>query len=220
MTEQILKSDKLAALQLQKTQLRPRIKRWNDERIRLAKILSPQYLAETVRRVDDVVKEAASKAGASAATVDPIETTRRAEVLQRTLAGEQVADGESAEVQLRNANMQLQALEDAMEFLDKEIRFEKKLLAIAYSKQNKHLHDNLMAKLCESLLKTHAAWGELFALKRHLIDSDVGLRGLCLTTPDFLGVPVDPYSDCADFFRAAKKDGFVDAVPKVLVLPR
>jgi hypothetical protein len=221
MTEQILKSDKLAALQLQKTQLRPRIKRWNDERIRLARILSPQYLDITVSRVDDVAKETASKAGATAATgEDATETARRAEALQRTLAGQQVANGESVEIQLRNANLQLQALEDAMEFLDKEIRVEKKLLAIAYSKTMKPKHDDRMRRLCASLLNTHAIWTELFSLKRNLIEAEVGLIGLCLIEPSFLGVPVDPYSDCADFFRAAKKDGFVDAVPKALVLPR
>jgi hypothetical protein len=217
MTE-ILKSEKLAALNLQRTQLKPRLKHWTNERIRLARILSPQYLDITVSRVDDVVKETASKAGAIAATGDATEAARRAEALKRILGGEQVSDGDSIEVQLRAANMQLQALEDAMEFLDKEIRVEKKLLAVAYCKQKKPEHDRLMVKLCDSVLATHKAWKELHDMKRHLINSDVGLIGLCLTMPDFLGVPTDPYSEMADFFRAVKKEGFINAVPKELVL--
>src|SRR5229473_3685760 len=214
MTEPILKSDKLTSLNAKKAELRASAKLWNTERHRLAKILSPQYLDETVTRIDDVQKEAATKKGAVTGVIDETaEAARKAEELRRTLAGEPLANPISIEEQLRVANKQLTAVEDALEYVNGEIKREKTALAIAYSKQRKVDHDRLMVKLCSSLLETHKAWGDVYALKRHLIDNEIGLIGLCLTMPDFLGAPVDPYSDMADFFRAAKKDGFISKVP-------
>ncbi len=219
MTEPILKSDKLAGLNAKKAELRASAKLWNTERHRLAKILSPQYHEVTVTRIDDVLKDAANRKGAVTGVIDETaEAARKAEELRRTLAGEPLANPSSIEEQLRVSNKQLTAVEDALEYVNGEIRSEKTALAIAYSKQRRPDHDRLMAKLCASLLETHKAWGEVYALKRHLVDEGVGLIGLCLTMPDFLGAPVDPYSDMADFFRAAKKEGFINAVPNELVL--
>jgi hypothetical protein len=220
MTEPILKSEKLTGFLAKKAEQRASAKHWNDERHRLARILSPQYLDVTVTRVDDVRKEAATRQGAVVPDVvdEAAQAALKAEVLRRTLAGEPLANPTSIEEQLRVANKQLTAVEDALEYLDGEIKTERAALAIAYSKQRKPEHDRLMVKVCASLLETHKAWGEVYALKRHLIDNDVGLIGLCLTMPDFLGAPNDPYSDCADFLRAAKKEGFINAVPNKLVL--
>ncbi len=220
MTEPILKSDKLTSLNAKKAELRASAKLWNTERHRLAKILSPQYLDVTVTRIDDVQKEAANRKGAIPTGVidETAEAARKAEELRRTLAGEPLANPSSIEEQLRVANKQLTAVEDALEYVNGEIKREKTALAIAYSKQRKVDHDRLMVKLCSSLLETHKAWGDVYALKRHLIDNEIGLIGLCLTMPDFLGAPVDPYSDCADFLRLAKKDGFISKVPADLEL--
>ncbi len=220
MTEPILNSPKLTGVNAKKAELKPRAKHWNDERHRLTKILSPQYMDETVIRIDDVKKDAANRKGAIPTDVidETAEAARRAEDLRRTLAGQPLANPTSIEEQLRVANKQLTAVEDALDYLNGEIRSEKKALAIAYSKQRKPDHDRLMVKLCASLLETHKTWAELYALKRHLVDEGVGLIGLCQTMPDFLGAPIDPYSEMADFFRAAKKEGFINAVPQELVL--
>ncbi len=217
----VLNSEKHTGFLAKKAELKASSKHWNDEIPRLAKILSPQYLDVTVTRVDDVIKDAATRAGAvPAATVvdEAAQAALKAEELRRTIAGEPLANPSSIEEQLRVANRQLTAVENALDYLDGEFKREKTALRIAYSKQKKPEHDRLMIKACASLLETHKAWGELFALKRHLIDNDVGLIGLCLTTPDFLGAPIDPYSEMADFFRAAKKEGFINAVPNELVL--
>jgi len=219
MNEPILKSEKLAGLLAKKAELRASAKHWNTERHRLAKILSPQYLDVTVLRIDDVLKDAATKKGAVTGVIDETaEAARKAEELRRTLAGEPLANPSSIEELLRVANKQLTAVENALEYVDGEIKREKTALAVAYCKQRMPDHNRLMVKFCASLLETHKVWGELFALKRHLVDEGVGLIGLCQTMPDFLGAPIDPYSEMADFFRAAKKEGFINAVPQELVL--
>jgi len=53
-------------------------------------------------------------------------------------------------------------------------------------------HDALMESLCKKLLEVHGAWLAVYDLKNHLIGSEVGLHGLCLTTADFLGAPNNP----------------------------
>src|SRR5216683_4917419 len=196
MTEPILKSDKLTSLNAKKAELRASAKLWNTERHRLAKILSPQYLDVTVTRIDDVQKEAANRKGAIPTGVidETAEAARKAEELRRTLAGEPLANPSSIEELLRVANKQLTAVENALEYVDGEIKREKTALAVAYCKQRMPDHNRLMVKFCASLLETHKVWGELFALKRHLVDEGVGLIGLCQTMPDFLGAPIDPYS--------------------------
>jgi hypothetical protein len=55
---------------------------------------------------------------------------------------------------------------------------------------------------------------ELYTLERHLINSGVGLRGLSLTLPDFFPNPIDKTSDLADFVREAKREGFINSIPK------
>jgi hypothetical protein len=217
----VLNSEKLTGFLAKKAELRARAKHWNDERHRLARILSPQYLDVTVTRVDDVLKDAATKKGAVTGVIDEQdEAARKAEDLRRTLDGQPLANPASIEEQLRVANKQLTAMEDALDYLDGEIRSEKTALAIAYSKTIKPKHDDVMRRFCESLLKTHAVCSELYGIKRHLIHNEIGLRGLCLNMPDFLGAPDDPYSEMASFLTAAKKEGFISKVPAELELRR
>ena len=220
MTEPILNSPKLTGVNAKKAELKPRAKHWNDERHRLTKILSPQYMDETVIRIDDVKKDAANRKGAIPTDVidETAEAARRAEDLRRTLAGQPLADLTSVEDQLRAEHRQWSAIEEAIEFVHREIKSEKTALAVAYCKQRRPDHDRLMVKLCASLLETHKTWAELYALKRHLVDEGVGLIGLCQTMPDFLGAPIDPYSEFADFLRLAKKEGFINSVPNELEL--
>src|SRR5216684_8915067 len=135
MTEAILKSDKLTGFVAKQAEKRASAKRCNDERYRLAKILSPQYLDVTVVRIDDVKKDAATRAGAvPAATVvdEAAQAALKAEELRRTLAGEPLANPSSIEEQLRVANKQLTAVENALEYVNGEIKREKTALAIAY----------------------------------------------------------------------------------------
>lgn len=146
------------------------------------------------------------------------ETARRKEAIERTLAGESIVTPTSLREQYESEQSKLSATLDAIEFLAGEIEREKTALAIQYSKEMKPKHSALMDTVCKKILETHAAWRELYDLKRHLIDSGVGLRGLCLNLPDFLGTPVDPYSDMADFLRAAKNEGFISKLPAELVL--
>jgi hypothetical protein len=151
-------------------------------------------------------------------TGDQDESARRKVALDRTLAGETLATPIGIKEQIETAQRQWSATEDAIEFLTREIEQEKTALAIQYSKTMKPKHDALMDTVCKKILETHAAWRDLYALKRHLIDSEVGLRGLCLTMPDFLSAPNNPHSEMADFLRSAKNDGFISAVPKEMRL--
>jgi hypothetical protein len=221
MTEPILKSDKLTGHLAKLADLKSRAKQSNAEVQRLTKITHPQYLESTVRTVVNEKDDIHRANGVVLSTGDEKDAAaRKAEELSRTLAGQPLADLTSVEDQLRAEHRQWSAIEEAIEFVHREIKSEKTALAVAYCKQRKPDHDRLMVKLCASLLETHKAFIEFYALKRHLVDNDVGLIGLCLTTPDFLDAPNNPYSDMADFFRAAKKEGFISKVPPELELPR
>jgi hypothetical protein len=141
------------------------------------------------------------------------ESAKKKEAIERTLAGETIETPTSIQ-QLRDSEeTKLTATLDAIEFLTAEIAREKTALAIEYSKKMKPKHDAIMGRVCKTILEARTAYAELYDLKRHLIDNEIGLRGLCLTTPDFLGAPNDAYSDMATFLQAAKVDGFISAVP-------
>jgi hypothetical protein len=195
---------------------------------RLNKLRSPQLHDATVIRVTDAdaptkafigIKKTRDRPGVvSTGTDDKTEAARVDDILKRTLADEPLADSVAVEEQIEKEQRQWSAYEQAIEFLTREIDKEKAVLAIQYSKQLKPQHDELMRKLCKPLLEFHAAYCELYALKRHLIDNEVGLRGLCLTLPDFLSEPSNKYSEMADFFRALKRENYIKEVPKELRL--
>jgi hypothetical protein len=149
---------------------------------------------------------------------DKTEAARQDDILKRTLAGESLTDSVAVEEQIEKAQRQWSAYEHAIEHLNREIEREKTVLGIAYSKTKKQLHDQLMVKLGKPALELHSALLEVYELRSHLIDNGIGLRGLCLTLPEFLSTPNNPYSDLADWFRAMKKEGFISATPKELTI--
>jgi hypothetical protein len=224
----ILTSDKLTALHQSLAKQKANAAQCRAEVWRLTTLLSPaSAYNETSSTVwdADVAKVArigllkTTQKNRVVSTPDgQDEAARRKDAIERTLAGETIVTPTSLREQLESENLKWSAAEDAIEFLIREIQREKTALAIEYSKKMKPKHDALMKSFCQKQLEAHAVWRELYDLKRHLIDSEVGLRSLCLTTPDFLGAPNDPRSEMGDFFRAAKSDGFISTVPVELRL--
>jgi hypothetical protein len=195
---------------------------------RLTKLLSPQLLDSTVTRTTDAdaptaafigIKKTRDKPGVVfTGTEDKNEAARKDDILQRTLAGENLEVSTDIKAQLELEHRQWSAYEQAIEHLNREIDKEKSVLAIQYCKELKPKHDDLMSRLCKPMLELHAAYSEVYNLKRHLIDSGVSLRGICLTLPDFLSTPNNPHSEFADFLRAAKREGYIKEVPSELRL--
>jgi hypothetical protein len=71
-----------------------------------------------------------------------------------------------------------------------------------------------MQILCKGLVDSHTVLLRLNKLRQHLIDSDLGYRGICLNMPDsFLGHPLNRHSDFAEFLNAAKRAGYINKVP-------
>jgi hypothetical protein len=191
---------------------------------RLQKILSPQIHDATVSEVieDDSpqharigLKRGRNENGVvSTGTDEQDEAARRADELERTLRGEPLADAASVEEKLGRAHRQWAAHESAIEHLNREIEKEDTALAIAYSKTKEKLHKDIMTRLGKTMLEAHQVLLEAYDLKRHLIDNSIGLRGLCLNLPEsFLSTPNNAYSELADWFRAMKRDGFINSVP-------
>jgi hypothetical protein len=224
---QVLKSPKLTSLLEDRDKLKARAPQSRAEVWRLTKQLSPQAHDATVSVVmdDDAPTRAriGLKGGRNEKGVvytggldEQDEAARREDALKRTLAGDPLAESIDIKAQLEREHRQWSAIEDAIEFRNREIERERAVLAIQYCKELKPKHDDIMRKLSKSLLETHAAWLELFNLKRHLVDNEVGLRGLCLTLPNFLGAPNDKHNEMADFLNTAKRDSFIKEVPEEL----
>jgi hypothetical protein len=71
-----------------------------------------------------------------------------------------------------------------------------------------------MTRLFDALLAAHSAWRDIYNLKRHLIDNEIGLRDICQLLPtDFMGAPTDKHSKMADFFRDGKRMGWASKLP-------
>jgi hypothetical protein len=211
-----LKSEKLTALRANLDKQKARAAELKAERLRLTKILSPHFADVTVKRYtpEEVKANTYYKPSAPASLdLETKEAARKAEVLKRTLAGEPLEHSADTNALLEHNQRQSAAIEDAIEFLTREIYLERSILSALYCKQLKPKEATLMSRICKSAVEAHAAWSELYELKRHLIDSEVGLRGLCLTLPEFLGAPNSKYSPLADFFRDAKRDGYISAIP-------
>lgn len=139
----------------------------------------------------------------------------RAEILERTLAGEPV-EFIDITAQLRLCHKQWRAYEEASENVTQAIYRERSVLAAAYCKELKPQHDAIMTRLCKALADVHPVHMELQKMRRDLIDSSIPLHGICLTTPDdFLGHPLNKFSEQGDFFRQAQKDGYIKSIPAV-----
>ncbi len=211
-----LKSATLTALEEDRDKLKAKSKQSQAAVLRLSKILSPQSLDVTVTRVDDLRKEAATAKAVAATGVisEQEEAARKADELQRTLNGESLADAASTREKFEREQRQWAAYESAIEFRTREIERAKTALAIEYCKTLKPTYDALMKRFCRPMLEAHAILLELHELKQHLIDTQAGLRGICLNLPDFLSAPNNQYSELADWFRAMKREGYINAIPK------
>jgi len=220
MTDPILASTKLTALEEDLHRLKASAAQSRATYWQLTQMLTPQLNNETVRRVADVNKDKIERNGViSTGISEQNEAKRKADELQRTLNNEPLADAASIQEKLGRERRQYAAYEDAIEFRTREIDAEKTVLAIEYSKKIKPKHDDIMKRLGKPMLEFHSVFTEADDLRRHLIDNGVGLRGLCLNLPEFLSTPNNPYSDLADWFRAMKREGFINSVPKELRLP-
>jgi hypothetical protein len=224
----VLNSPKLTALVegrgLQKANYaRSRVEIW-----RLTKLLSPQLHDLTVIRTTDPDAPTAAFIGLKKSRDQPgvVSTgmgeqevaASNEEILKRTLAGEPLADATDVKEQLAKEHRQCGAYQAAIEHLDREIAREKTILAKEHCKQLQQKEKELMVRICKPMLEMHAAYSEAYGLKRHLIDNEIGLHGLCLTLPEFLSTPNNPHSEFADFLRAAKREGYIKEIPSELRL--
>jgi hypothetical protein len=218
------KSEKLIALLSDLDKQKAKAKQSQAEVWRLTKARSPQIQDSTVIRTTDAdaptaafigIKKSRDQPGVVSTGMGEQEVAASNEdILRRTLAGESLADATDIKEQLAKEHRQWSAHESAIEHLTREIEKEKAALAMAYFKLIKPKHDEQMARLCKALLDVHTAWAGVYELKRHLIDSGAGLRGLCLTTPEsFLSTPTNPHSELSEFLRAAKREGFIREIP-------
>jgi len=211
----ILNSPKLTALLEDRDKLKAKAEHCRASVWRMTQIVSPQFHDATVRTVINEKDEAAQKKAVVPTGIDEQdEAARREDALKRTLAGEPLADSTGIKEQLEREHLQWHAYENAIEFLTREIERERTVLSIQYCKELKPKHDDLLRRVCKPMLELHTAWSELNDLKRHLIDNSIGLHGLCLTMPDFLSTPNNPHSEMADFFRAVKREKYINSIPK------
>jgi hypothetical protein len=219
----ILQSEKLTTLLEDKGKMKAGAAASRSEAWQLEKLRSPQILDTTVIRYTDPetptaayigIKKRPEQGVAFTGPNEQDQAARREDDLQRTLKGESLADSTGIEEKLARTHRKWSAQEDAILHLDREIAAEKSKLAAAYCKQRKPDYHDMMRRLCKPLLEVHAVWSELYGLKRHLIDNEAGLRGICSTMPDFLGSPNDKHSEFADFIMAAKREGYINSLPK------
>jgi hypothetical protein len=221
----ILKSETLTALSEQRDKLTAKAVQCRAEAWRLTTLVSPQlHDATVVRSVDEGpppktafigLKNSPNKPGVLSTGANEVDdAARKEDILQRTLAGETLPETTGVKEQLEKVNRQYAAYEDAIEHLDRQIDRERTVLAIQYCNQRKPEEAELMRRVCKSLIDLHAVWSELHKLKQHLVDSEIGLRGICLDLPDWLGAPSDRYSEMAEFLILAKSKGHIKELPK------
>jgi hypothetical protein len=228
MTPAILKSVKLTELFQNLETQKSKAKQSQAGVWRLTKLLSPQLHDSTVIRTTDTdaptaafvgIKTARDKPGVvSTGTEDQSEAARKDDILKRTLAGEQLADTTDIKAQLEKEHRQWAAYESAIEHLDREVDREKAILSKEYCEKIQPKEKELMQRVGKHMLELHAAYSELYSLKRHLIDSDVGCRGVCLDLPEFLSSPSNGHSEMAAWLRTVQKKGFIKEVPSELRL--
>ncbi|MCK1640461.1 hypothetical protein IVA95_23465 [Bradyrhizobium sp. 157] len=117
-------------------------------------------------------------------------------------------DGRIADI-----NTQWRSIEDAKEVLVRRVVELKRKAGREICQTFRPKHDEIMKRLSESLLKTHAAYVEFERLKRDLLTNECGLYGVFDIEPDFLESPTDRTSSLAQYFREAKAAGYIKAVP-------
>ena len=215
-------SPKLTELTQSRDDFKAKVVTGRAESIRLSKQLYPQWLDETVRHatyvaphnsppLDVSYRPDASVAHTGASEYDD------SDLVRRTLAGETFQAAADTKTQLENVQRQLAAYETTIEHLSRELEHESNRLRQEYAQSLVPKHRDLMVKLSNAVVDVHAAYADVYGLKRHLVESGVGLRHkLCNTMPEFLSVPTDSYGEMASFLAAAKQHGWVKDVPQSL----
>jgi hypothetical protein len=172
--------EQLAALLKTKQGLLDRAKPLADELNRLRGIRNPAYLEPSVRRYTN--REFLLKENKH---TDPSPKEDPAEVLRKTLAGERI-DVRSIEERIHQTSAELNVLEDALEYIDRQLREVSQKLARAYANSKKPDYDALIKRLAKHLPEVKAAAMELQALRSHLRDNG-SLGGLfSIELPEFL----------------------------------
>ena len=219
----VLTSKKLTELTADKARLLSGTKSFRQEKLQLTQLQNPnQVHTETVRRIEDYsdAKDKAAHAGVIVTGIESekVEAARKADALKRTLANEPLEDTGSIEDKIAKIDRAWAAHENAIEFRDREIFVEREFLAVEYTKKIKPQADQRMVKLGKAALDFHAAWLDANELRQHLIDEEVGLRGIFQTMPDWLSNARNKHSEFAEWMRAMKRDGFISAAPKELII--
>jgi hypothetical protein len=152
-------------------------------------------------------------AGRAFGDTEAAERQRRQDDLEAILKGEPMAVRPDVNVLLDACNRRAQAEEAAVVFLKKQIAAENFKLSSERCKALKPIEAEMMKKLYKLLAEVHAVHSEIHDKKESLIGSGIGLIGIFLNTPDFLGNPRDKQSDLAQFFRNGVTNGFISVVP-------
>lgn len=220
----ILSSPKLTTLTQDLNRLKALASQSREKVWKLTKTLHPTNLDSTVSNVTYAKPRNYAWIGfedvpRSVVSVDSEQNeTTRNEELKLTLAGNTIAPTVSVTEQLETEQRQWQAYEHAIEFRTREVDAERTALAKSYTKQCKPKHDQMMQRLTKSMVEMHSAYIELHDMNRSLVDSGIGLHGLCADLPEFLSSPRDKYSEMAEFLREAKREGYIKEVPAELRL--
>jgi hypothetical protein len=211
-------SDKLTALLSDREKMKALSKQKRDEVWRFTGMINPQFNEVSVLRIANVAEYNKLKGGVLQRDTEQDQTIPEADIIKRALAGESIDDSVGIKELLAKAQREWTAIERAIEHLDREIAGEKNVLAKEYCKHLQPKEKELMGRVCKHMLEFHAAYSEAYDLRRHLVDTGIGLHGVCLNLPDFLSTPNNPYSEMADFFRAAKREGYIKEIPSELRL--
>jgi hypothetical protein len=136
-------------------------------------------------------------------------------LVQSVLAGEPFL-APDIDAELNRLTAEWRAIEEAKEIQTRIIAAEEKGAGAKLREAIKPTHDKIMVRLCKALVDTHAAYSELFRMKRELAGNGIGLGNLFDADPEFLEIPTDRASCLAEFFREAIKGGFMTTMPKEL----
>ena len=209
-------TEKLDGFLLEKESLKARSLQSLQNRVRLNQSINPDFLAVTVRRVDDDIwRDNQKRPGVIVTGDDPAIAKRIPDAIAKTRSGEVVAPMNIRD-ELDRESRQGALLEDAILEVDRDIYTERQAIALQYRKKVQPLADALLKKFAETLPPMYQALTELHDLRRYMLDNELGLPVVFLV-PEFTGHPADKSSPLANYIHEAAKHGFIK-VPSELVL--
>jgi hypothetical protein len=139
--------------------------------------------------------------------------------LQMVLAGGDLTIGPNIDAQITSHMQKWKIIADAQDITKRKISDEQFKVNLKFCIiEKKPEFDKLMKRMCSSLIEANAVHTEMYAMKRSLVDNSIGLLGgvYDLDAESFLGTPNNRYSDFAQFFREAKRSGYISSVPRDL----